>query len=301
MTRMRNRKTISLVLGAGGARGLAHIGVIEWLTENGFEIRSIAGSSMGALIGGIYAAGRLDAYKRWVTALDKGDVLRLLDPNLGLSGLFKGMRVIETLRGLIGEHNIEDLPVSFTAVATDVEEEKEVWLSRGPLFDAIRASIAIPLVFTPHKVNGRRLLDGSLVNPLPIAPTLRDMTDLTIAVNLSGLPENAPLPRARAAATAAPGNNYRARIKAFVDEVQERFRTEQTEPSWDYFDITTLSMETMQNTISRLKLAAYTPDVTVTIARDAAGLFEFYRANELIELGRARAALMMSPFETSRA
>jgi NTE family protein len=300
---MRKKKTVSLVLGAGGARGLAHIGVIDWLTENGYEIRSIAGSSMGALVGGIYAAGKLDIYKHWVTALDKGDVLRLLDPNLGLSGLFKGMRIIETLRGLLGERDIEDLPISFTAVATDVEGQKEVWLSRGPLFDAIRASIAVPLVFTPHKVNGRRLLDGSLVNPLPIAPTLRDQTDLTIAVNLSGPPEEAlsspPPPRARPARAVA-GNRYRERIQAFIDELQDRFRSEEAaEQDWSYFDIIALSMETMQNTITRLKLAAYTPDVTITIARDAARLFEFYRAQELIELGREKAARLLERSEQS--
>ncbi|MBK9130234.1 MAG: patatin-like phospholipase family protein [Gammaproteobacteria bacterium] len=289
---MQTGKTVSLVLGGGGARGLAHIGVIEWLTENGFEIRSIAGSSMGALVGGIYAAGKLDAYRHWVTALDKGDVLRLLDPNLGFSGLFKGARIIDTLRELLGERDIEDLPISFTAVATDVEEQKEVWLSRGPLFDAIRASIAVPLVFTPHRVNGRRLLDGSLVNPLPIAPTLRDATDLTIAVNLSGPPENAtPAPAAAAAEPATgAGDSYRARIQAFIDELQERFLPEEGEPDWSYFDIITLSMETMQNTITRLKLAAYTPDVIVTIPRDSARLFEFYRARELIALGREKAA-----------
>lgn len=300
---MRNKTTVSLVLGAGGARGLAHIGVIEWLTENGYEIRSIAGSSMGALVGGIYAAGKLDIYKHWVTALDKGDVLRLLDPNLGLSGLFKGMRIIETLRGLLGERDIEDLPVSFTAVATDVEEQKEVWLSRGPLFDAIRASIAVPLVFTPHKVNGRRLLDGSLVNPLPIAPTLRDLTDLTIAVNLSGPPQAGspePPPPPPETRPAAAGNNYRARIQAFIDDLQERFLPEEGEPDWSYFDIIALSMETMQNTIARLKLAAYTPDVTITIARDAARLFEFYRAQELIDLGRAKAAALLGTTGSGR-
>lgn len=293
---MHGKSTVSLVLGGGGARGLAHIGVIEWLEENGYEIRSIAGTSMGALVGGIYAAGKLDVYKHWVTALDKGDVLRLLDPNLGLSGLFRGMRVIETLRSLLGDRDIEDLPISFTAVATDVEDQKEVWLSRGPLFDAIRASIAVPLVFTPHRVNGRRLLDGSLVNPLPIAPTLRDQTDLTIAVDLSGPPEEAgtpaPAPRPREPQAAA-GNRYRERIEAFIDDLQQRFRPGEPEPDWSYLDIIALSMETMQNTITRLKLAAYTPDVTITIARNAARLFEFYRAQELIALGREKAARML--------
>jgi hypothetical protein len=187
--RTMKKRTISLVLGSGGARGYAHIGVIGWLKDHGFAIRSIAGSSMGALIGGIYATGKLDAYAEWVRALDRSDVLQLLDLSFGRSGLFKGERVMRALQDLIGEYDIEDLPISFTAVATDLDTEKEVWLSKGPLFDALRASIAIPTLFTPFQYKGRRLVDGGLVNPLPIAPTLRDMTDLTIAVNLSGREE----------------------------------------------------------------------------------------------------------------
>ncbi|HJX16111.1 MAG TPA: patatin-like phospholipase family protein, partial [Candidatus Deferrimicrobiaceae bacterium] len=170
-------QTVSLVLGSGGARGLAHIGVIDCLTENGYEIRSIAGSSMGAMIGGIYAAGKLDVFTRWVLALQRLDVIRLLDLSFGSTGLFKGERVIDVLKELIGDRNIEDLPVPFTAVAMDIQNGKEVWLSRGPLFDAIRASIAIPTIFTPHTIEGRQLVDGGLVNPIPIAPTLRDRTD----------------------------------------------------------------------------------------------------------------------------
>jgi NTE family protein len=296
----RKIKSVSLVLSSGGARGLAHIGVIEWLAGNGYEIRSIAGSSMGALVGGIYAAGELDTYKHWVCALDRSDVLRLLDPTLGWNGIFKGRRVIEKLRDLIGDHDIEDLPMSFTAVATDIETQREVWINKGPLFDAIRASIAVPLVFTPHKIDGRLLLDGGLVNPLPIAPTLKDHTDLIIAVNVNGSSGSPvihePEPEAagaglRPSAADVAGNNYRERIKAFVNDLQERFMPPSSnEQDWDYFDIITLSIETMQNTIARMKLAAYTPDVTIEISRLSARAFEFYRAAELIELGRERAA-----------
>ena len=182
-------ETVSLVLGSGGARGLAHIGVIQWLTENGYDIRSIAGSSMGALVGGIYAASKLEIYAEWVLALERMQVLRLLDPTFGRDGLFKGERIMGVLRELIGDCAIEDLPMSFTAVATDLESGEEVWLREGKLFDAIRASIATPLVFTPFKHGARTLLDGALVNPVPIAPTLNDDTDLTIAVNLSGAVE----------------------------------------------------------------------------------------------------------------
>jgi NTE family protein len=190
--------TVSLVLGSGGARGLAHIGVIQWLTENGYAIRSIAGSSMGALVGGIYATGKLEVYANWVSALESIDVVRLLDLSFGRTGLFKGERLMGVLRELIGDCAIEELPVSFTAVATDLESGKEVWLRQGKLFDAIRASIATPLILTPFEYCGRRLLDGGLVNPIPIAPTLNDTTDLTIAVDLSGRAEVRPSPPAPA-------------------------------------------------------------------------------------------------------
>jgi NTE family protein len=170
--------TVSLVLGSGGARGLAHIGVIQWLTENGYDIRSISGSSMGALVGGIYATGKLEAYADWVSALERMDVVRLLDPSFGRAGLFKGERIITVLRELIGDCLIDDLAVSFTAVATDLATGKEIWLREGKLFDAIRASISIPLIFTPFDCGGRRLLDGGIVNPIPIAPTLNDTTCL---------------------------------------------------------------------------------------------------------------------------
>src|SRR4249920_2920027 len=133
--------TVSLVLGSGGARGYAHIGVIEELIAQGFAIRSVAGSSMGALVGGVYAAGKLDTYRDWVKPLQRFDVLRLLDLTFSGGGLIKGDRIVEKLRELIGEIRIEDLPISYTAVAVDLLAQREVWFSRGSLFDAIRASI----------------------------------------------------------------------------------------------------------------------------------------------------------------
>jgi len=298
----RKDKTVSLVLGSGGARGLAHIGVIECLTAHGYQIRSIAGSSMGALIGGIYAAGELDAYRRWVTALSKTDVFRLLDLSFGWSGLFKGERIIDRLRDLIGERNIEDLSISFTAVAADVEHEKEVWLSKGPLFDAIRASIAIPMVFTPVEIDGVRLVDGGVINPVPIAPTLRDRTDLTIAVNVNGMPAEDesvgvavdPVAGTDEQVQHAEYASYRKRIAAFIRDLTENLK-DPTPESWDMFDVMARSLDTMQNTIARLKLAAYNPDLTISIPRDAASLFEFYRARELIDLGRQMAERLIVP------
>ncbi|WP_017940362.1 patatin-like phospholipase family protein, partial [Thioalkalivibrio sp. ALE6] len=183
----RKPQSISLVLGSGGARGLAQIGVIRWLEEHSdYRIRSIAGASMGAAVGGIYAAGRLDAYESWVKTLRRQDVWRLLDFSFRGAGLIRGDRLIEKLRDMLGDTDIEQLPISFTAVATDIEREREVWLNSGSLFDAIRASIAIPTVFTPVRHKGRLLVDGGLLNPVPIAPTLNDDTDITLAVSLNG-------------------------------------------------------------------------------------------------------------------
>lgn len=281
-------KTVSLVLGSGGARGLAHIGVINWLDEQGYDIQSISGSSMGALIGGIYATGKLQVYTDWVTQLEKLDVLRLLDFSFGEAGLIKGERITKVLRDLIGDHRIEDLPLSYTAVATDLDNQKEVWLNEGSLFDAIRASMAIPSIFTPVDYHGTRLVDGGLLNPIPIAPTLNDKTDLTIAVNLS-----APA-SAKAAAAAAPQvkkpeqESYHEKILQFIDDLQRRVLSEEPD-DMGMFDIIANSLDAMQNTIARFKLAAYAPDLIVNIPSNSCSFYEFYRAEELIEIGHRKA------------
>ncbi|MBT8115323.1 MAG: patatin-like phospholipase family protein, partial [Arenicella sp.] len=182
-------KTVSLVLGSGGARGLAHIGVIQWLEQNGYQIKSISGCSAGALVGGVYAAGKLDEFERWSRAISKMDMISLLDISWSRSGLVKGDKFINTLVELVGDQLIEELPIPYTAVATDIKNEKEMWINSGDLFDAIRASISLPLFFTPHTRNGTVLIDGGVLNPIPIAPTFGDDTQLTIAVNLGGRPQ----------------------------------------------------------------------------------------------------------------
>jgi len=281
-----NQTTVSLVLGSGGARGLAHIGAIQWLTENGYSIRSISGTSMGALVGGIYATSKLEVYAEWVLALERMHVLRLLDPTIGRPGIFKGERIISVLRGLIGDCDIEELPISFTAVATDLDSGQEVWLRSGKLFDAIRASIATPMVFTPVKHGDRTLIDGAVVNPVPIAPTLDDATDLTIVVDLSGPSDLSPVPPITPSLIG--DTNYRRRILKFVESVRPAHRRK--EPSRGLLDVAFTAMQTMQDTIADLKLSAYSPDVIIEIPRNACGFFEFWRAEELIALGRERAA-----------
>ncbi len=287
-----SKKTVSLVLGSGGARGLAHIGIIRYLEENDYEIRSISGCSMGALIGGIYACGKLDTYEEWVRAISKVDIIKLLDFAWGKQGLVEGERIIEALKDLVGDRRIEDLPIEFTAVAADIQREKEIWLKRGSLFDAIRASISLPLFFTPYEINGRKLLDGGILNPVPIAPTFEDHTDLTIAVNLGAPPSKSPRPLRQAKSQDASDTrvaSMHARIANFVDDLKNR-ATMEVAGSWQMLNIADQTFDAMQGAIARQKLAAYPPDHTIMIARNACGTLEFDRADEMITLGYETAA-----------
>lgn len=291
------KKTVSLILGSGGARGLAHIGIIRCLEECGYEIRSIAGASMGALIGGIYAAGKLHIYEEWVSALRKRDVMQLLDFAYSRAGLFSGDRIITKLRNMLGDVGIEELPISFTAVATDLNAGREIWLTHGSLFDAIRASIAIPTIFTPISYDGRLLVDGGLLNPVPIAPTLKDITDLTIAVSLSGKPEQMIEPEEVEHDNGHGGNRYRRAIAEFVAGIQSRLNHDEKQAeTTSMFELTSRSLEAMQNMITHFKLAAYNTDYLIEVPVDACSVFEFHRAREMIELGynRARQALKES-------
>lgn len=292
-------KTVSLVLGGGGARGMTHIGVIRYLEDHGYQVRYVSGSSIGALVGGIYAAGKLDTYADWVCALELGDVVRLLDLSLSGEALFKGERIISVLRKLVGEHDIESLPIGFTAIATDLSHQdggREVWLNKGPLFAAIRASIAAPSVFTPVTVDGRVLVDGSVTNPVPVGPTLNDQTDLTVAVNLNGRFEAShdwasvqTVPAAQPEDDGLLARFRRERIAAFFESNWPLGGSDSGVQSLSMRDLVIRSMETMEQTITQVKFAANPPDITVSIPRNLCSFFEFYRARELIEYGYKRA------------
>lgn len=282
---MSHRKAdVSLVLGSGGARGHAHIGVIRALEERDVNILNIAGTSMGSLIGGIYAAGELDTYTEWANALSKSDVIKLLDLSFTGTSLFKGERIFEVLRDLIGDCKIEELSRGFTAVATDIDSQREVWLNDGPLFSAIRASTAVPGVFSPVESGGRTLVDGGLVNPIPIAPTLNDVTDMTIAVNLNSVAESyTPPDSASEDENKATDEGYRKKISRFLSDMIGSGGSREASP--DAAELLTKSIDIMQGSIARLKLAAYTPDKVIDIPRDACTFFEFYRASEMADLG----------------
>lgn len=288
-----NKKSVSLVLGSGGARGLAHIGVIRWLEEHNYEIHSISGSSIGAVIGGVYACGKLDEYEDWLINMGKTDFLALLDIAWNRSGLIKGDKLVTAIKELIGDPNIEDLAIPFTAVATDIHQEKEVWLQKGSLLDAMRASFSLPMIFMPHKYNGLTLIDGGVLNPIPIAPTFGQNCDLTIAVNLGGKPKvNHVGNNQKVTKKNNQDDGWMPSLDGMIDSVKAYFKDEvnqlETPFSWDVYDISNKAFDSMQNSIARQQLAAYPPDITIEIPRDACGMLEFSLVNKMVQLGYNR-------------
>ncbi|UFH58505.1 patatin-like phospholipase family protein [Sulfurovum mangrovi] len=279
---MKTKGKVSLVLGSGGARGYAHIGVIETLEKRGYEIVSISGASMGALIGGLYACGKLDAYKEWVLGLDPLDVASLVDFSFDSSGLIKGDKVFDKIAEMIGEEEtFETLPIKFTAVATDVVRKKEVWFQSGNLLQALRASIAIPTIFTPVKVDEMILTDGGILNPLPVAPTMSDISDLTIAVNLYA---DTPKPEIEISDEEKKQTNSFSRV--FL-ELLEKFNPKKEELTM--FDILDKTLDTMQNGLTRYRLGGYPPDILIEISKDVCNTYDFHKSLEVIEQGRKAA------------
>lgn len=303
---MERVKKVALVLGSGGARGYAHIGALQVLGERGYEVTAIAGASMGALVAGLHAAGKLNDYTEWVTTLTARDVRRLLDPVLPGPGLVRLERVLSRMSEMLDGVLIEELPIPYTAVATDIGARREVWFTSGPLETAVRASVAVPGVITPIMVNGRLLVDGGVLNPVPMEPVIGADADFTLAISLSG-PKKHPeiLGPARESSEQRPANEWLDRFMKsasgvwendFVASILARFsRTdaETTPPLFDpppsglgITDVTTMSLDTMGALITRYRLAALPPDVLVTVPGDTAKMMDFHRADELIALGR---------------
>ena len=168
MAELAKTKNVALALSSGGARGLAHIGAIEELEAHGYHISSIAGCSMGALIGGVYAAGKLNEFREWMKTIDRKKMLGLIDFSLSLNHFVKGKRIIEAIMEFVPDVNIEDLPIPYCAVATDLKAGKEVLFNKGSLFEAIRASISLPSFYEPVQRDDMILIDGGVINPIPL-------------------------------------------------------------------------------------------------------------------------------------
>ena len=263
------KRRVALVLAGGGARGVAHIGAIEELERQGFEISAVAGTSMGALVGGVYASGYLEPFKEWMRALDKYKVFSLVDFALSTEGLVKGDRVMEAMKELVPDVQIERMPVPFAAVAADLLTGREVVIDRGGLYDAIRASISIPSVFRPVRRDGMVLIDGGTVNPLPLNRVRRTEGDLLVGVDVCAPFAADPAPRAGA--------------------------------SLNYYKLLTASSQIMQQHIAQLMYRLTPPDLLIELPADSYGMFEFYRAEELIEAGRAATRTALERLASGRA
>lgn len=276
------KPSVSLVLSSGGARGVAHIGVIEELERQGFEIKSIAGSSMGALVGGIYASGNLQVYKDWMCKLDKKAVFNMVDFTLSANGLVKGNKVIKELKKIVPDENIENLPISFTAVATDIKNKKEVVFQKGSLFDAIRASISIPTVFKPYKLDGMILIDGGVVNPLPINRVKRRKDDIIIAVDVSA--PYSTINESSEKLSLKPENSELSYF-SFLMKKGFMFLPKVIDNQLNYYTLLSQCGSLMLQQISAMTIEMYNPDILIQIPINSYGPYHFYKSEEIIEAG----------------
>nr|WP_254902119.1 patatin-like phospholipase family protein [Mycobacterium simiae] len=321
---------VALALGSGGARGYAHIGVIEALRARGFEIVGITGSSMGAMIGGLQAAGRLDEFADWAKSLTQRTILRLLDPSITAAGVMRAEKILEAVRDILGEVTIDELPIPYTAVATDLLAGKSVWFQHGPLDEAIRASIAIPGVIAPHEVGGRLLADGGILDPLPMAPLAAVNADLTIAVGVSGsevIGKREPEPGATADflnrmvrstsalldASAVRSLLDRPTARAVLsrfgadtwsdeesasgqdDAVDEALEV----PKLGSFEVMYRAFDIAQSALTRHMLSAYPPDLLIEVPRSTCRSLDFHRAAEVIDIGRVLADRALAALEAT--
>ncbi len=293
---------VALVLGSGGARGYAHLGVVDELRERGHDIVAISGTSIGALIGALVAAGHDRDFSEWALSLTQRKVLQLLDPALTGPGAIKGAKVLSKVGGMLGEELIENLPIPFTAVASDLTTQREVWFQSGSVTAAIRASIAIPGALTPVAMGGRLLVDGGLLNPVPVEPVLAVSSDFVLAVNLTG-PGN-PNGAVRQQAVVPEGQDsltWLAKVGLDMERlrwgrppkevgVKEIANTAGLASHLSATDVMLSSWETFQAAISRYRMATNPPDVVVNVPMRACRTTDFHRAAEMISLGRKLAA-----------
>lgn len=287
------KKNIALVLSSGGARGLAHIGVIEELIKSGYNITSIAGTSMGSLVGGMYAAGQIEEFKTWMCSLDKKGVFDLLDFTLSTNGVIKGERVIGAMKKMIADRDIESLPIPYCAVATDIINSKEVVFTKGSLYDAIKASSSIPTLITPFTLNELLLVDGGVLNPVPINRIVRTKNDLLVVVNV-----NANLPNGK---NNSPNGNKEyeksnpdngkeifSKYLGYFNAIRKKNGTTGTDNKpehLNYFELMSRSINLMIQQISELTIDLYKPDIVINVSKLSAGIYDFHKATEIIEAG----------------
>ncbi|MDM8003426.1 MAG: patatin-like phospholipase family protein [Bacteroidota bacterium] len=282
-------RNVALVLSSGGARGFAHIGAIKVLEERGYNITSVAGTSMGALVGGIYASGRLKEFEEWVSSLDMMEVLKLTDISLSKKGLVKGDRIIDRMKEIVHDRDIEDLPVPYCAIATDIIRGRERVFSSGSLFNAIRASISIPTFFQPFLLAGDYYVDGGLVNPIPINRVTRTEGDMLAVVNV-----NADIPHVRVETQeeGPAGKGYLKMIRNINSRAGKHIPKHKKDDI-GIFNLNNRSISIMLNQIASLTLMDSRIDIMVQVAKESYGTYDFYKAAEIIREGERATILAL--------
>lgn len=286
-------RNVALVLSSGGARGVAHIGVIEELIKSGYTISSVAGTSMGSVVGGMLAHGTLPEFTKWLLGFTKMDVIRFMDLTIGHGGLIKGEKVLKVLDEFIGDVVIEDLNIPFACVAADLKGHKEFVFTKGSLIKAVRASCSIPTVFLPVAYNDMLLVDGGVLNPLPLDLVTRSEGDILIAVNVNAnIPYTPALKKQEQEDFEKHYGKMRALINekwsGVIDHYVEKYRNgKMPKPRIiNMFDVISESIILAQNKAAGIYIEKYKPDVLIETSVDIASTFDFYKSEELIEAGR---------------
>ena len=281
MTDKLQKKDIALALSSGGARGLAHIGVIEELESQGYRITSIAGCSMGALIGGVYAAGKLEEFREWMKTVDKKKMLELTDFSLSLNHIVKGTRIIKAIMEFVPDVLIEDLPIPYCAVATDWISGREVVIDKGSLFEAIRASISLPTFYEPVRRDGMILIDGGVVNPIPMNRVKRHEGDLLVAVDVSGHDYKAQWEKTiKLTERQKHDKSLKAKLLDMIipDNIE-----------FNYYTLLSRTSSIMIRQNSLLMAQLTKPDILIDIQMSRYGSFDYDKSERLITIGRNKA------------
>ena len=282
MVNLMNTKDVALALSSGGARGLAHIGAIEELESNGYHITSIAGCSMGALIGGVYAAGKLEEFREWMKTIDRKKMLELTDFSFSINHLVKGNRIIEAIMDFVPDIAIEELPIPYCAVATDLKAGREVVIDKGSLFEAIRASISLPSFYEPIQRDDMILIDGGVINPIPLNRVKRNAGDILVGVDVSGHDYKSQWDEMhRLTEWQKNDNSLKAKIldKLIPDNIEFNYYTVLSRTS---------SLMIRQNSILMAKLMK--PEMLIDIQMNRYGTFDFDKSEKLVAIGRQKTA-----------
>ncbi len=287
----QRKKKVALVLSSGGARGLAHIGAIEELEARSYHITSIAGCSMGALVGGVYAAGKLDEFREWMKTVTRRKMFELTDFSLSLNHIVKGKRIIEAIMEFVPDVAIEDLPIPYCAVATDLTAGKEVVFNKGSLFEAIRASISLPSFYEPVQRDGMILIDGGVINPIPLNRVKRQSGDILVGVDVSGHDYKSQWEEMRRL------TEWQKNDKSLKAKILDKLIPDNLE--FNYYTMLSRSSSLMirQNSILMAKLMK--PDVLVDIQMSRYGGFDYDKSEKIIAIGRQKTSQAINKYEQS--